>query len=316
MFTNGIYSINNDEIYLYNILNLPVNASESDIKKSYKKLILKYHPDKNKDKNATEKFIKIQNAYEKLKNKKLQNNNKNLENNKLLQIYEIIKILNINLLKINFDKLIKILKKKINFSNFTNFSNLELNLNNLSTLTLLDIHITIDFTLQQYYNNEYIKLTYDRATKNKFIENIYPIDKQQIYENEGETIDINSVDYNGSVIIKINIINLVDINNIEYHIINNDLYAKINSNIIQNNVIKLNFFNNQIIEFNLNNTCSPCFGSANTAVDRPKSATLWVSGGTERHMIPTKRQEIPDITSNEFGNIYKFENFGLPYYNN
>ena len=33
-------------------------------------------------------------------------------------------------------------------------------------------------------------------------------------------------------------------------------------------------------------------------------------------MIPTKRQEIPDITSNEFGNIYKFENFGLPYYNN
>jgi DnaJ-class molecular chaperone len=288
MFTDDIYSINNDEIYLYNILNLPVNASDSDIKKSYKKLILKYHPDKNKNENASEEFIKIKNAYEKLKNKKFNtNNNKNIKNNKLLQIYEIIKILNINLLKINFDKLIKILKKKINFNNFNNFNNfdnfnnfnnLELNLNNLSNLTLLDINVTIDFTLQQYYNNNYIKFSYDRATKNKFIENIYPIDKQQIYENEGETIDINNTDYNGNVIIKINITNLVDINNIEYHIINNDLYAKINNNNIKNNIIKLNFFNNEIEEFNLNN--------------------------------------ISNTTSNEFGNIYKINNFGLPYYDN
>jgi hypothetical protein len=270
---NDIYSIFDDELYLYKILDLPINASESDIKKSYKKLILKYHPDKNKDKNASEEFIKIKNAYEKLKNKKINNSNKNLKNNKLFEIVELIKILNINLLKINFDKLIKILKNKINFNNFIN---LDLNLNTLSNLTLLDINITLDFTLKQYYNNKYTKICYNRATKDKFIENIYPIDKQQIYENEGEIIDIDNIDYNGNVIVKINIVNFIH-DNIEYHVINNDLYSKINYNNIQNNIIKINFLNDELMEFNLNNI---------------------------------------NFENNEFGNIYKFNNFGLPYYDN
>lgn len=35
------------------------SASEADIKKAYKKLSKKYHPDKNKEPGAEEKFVEI-----------------------------------------------------------------------------------------------------------------------------------------------------------------------------------------------------------------------------------------------------------------
>ncbi len=53
------------ESYL-RILELNKNASESDIKKSFRKLALLYHTDKNPNPEAHEKFILICQAYEKL----------------------------------------------------------------------------------------------------------------------------------------------------------------------------------------------------------------------------------------------------------
>jgi curved DNA-binding protein CbpA len=49
---------------LYEILELKPTASELDIKKAYLRLVKIYHPDRNKTKNAIDKFQKIQSAYE------------------------------------------------------------------------------------------------------------------------------------------------------------------------------------------------------------------------------------------------------------
>ena len=47
----------------YETLGINKNSSNDEIKKSYKKLALKYHPDRNKEKDAEEKFKEISEAY-------------------------------------------------------------------------------------------------------------------------------------------------------------------------------------------------------------------------------------------------------------
>ena len=50
----------------YRILGLSPTASEEDIKKAYRNLAKQWHPDVNKSPEATEKFKKINQAYETL----------------------------------------------------------------------------------------------------------------------------------------------------------------------------------------------------------------------------------------------------------
>lgn len=58
----------------YEILGVSKDASEADIKKSYRKLAMKYHPDRSKEPGASEKFKEISEAYAVLsdKNKRAQ----------------------------------------------------------------------------------------------------------------------------------------------------------------------------------------------------------------------------------------------------
>ena len=60
---NNIINIDS-QIDLYELLEINSNSSDEQIKKAWKKLALKYHPDKNKSPEATQKFTDINNAYE------------------------------------------------------------------------------------------------------------------------------------------------------------------------------------------------------------------------------------------------------------
>ena len=54
----------------YQTLGIPKASNEEEIKKAYRRMALRFHPDKNKEANAEDKFKEVAEAYEVLSDPK------------------------------------------------------------------------------------------------------------------------------------------------------------------------------------------------------------------------------------------------------
>lgn len=75
----------------YNILQVPVTATRSEIKKAYHKLAIQYHPDKCTDSDAQDKFIKIKMAYDILLDDDKRKQYDGMSNDMKYKLFDLVK---------------------------------------------------------------------------------------------------------------------------------------------------------------------------------------------------------------------------------
>lgn len=75
----------------YEILGLDNGASKSEIKKAFRELTIKYHPDKSSDPDCKEKFQEIKAAYEILYNDEKRNHYDSMTNEEKSELFDLIK---------------------------------------------------------------------------------------------------------------------------------------------------------------------------------------------------------------------------------
>lgn len=244
---------------LYELLEIEPNSSNDKIKKAWKKLALKYHPDKNNNKSC-QKFLKIKYAYDILSDensrseydKKVQFNN--MFNTNFSNGFDIFDV-NLKKYLSNFidsteiDVIVKLgLHKKEIINNF--FFNGHCKNFDDFIHKLTDIEIVLDYNLKDVWECNQKIVQYSRFTTDEFEELIIPIDFDQVYENEGEQIIINNIKYRGNLSIKINIINTY-YNGENYYVFDNDLYILIDKKRIIDNKFTIKFLDGNKYKFNI-----------------------------------------------------------------
>jgi DnaJ-class molecular chaperone len=247
-----------ENIDLYGILELDNNCTKSDIRKSYKRLILKYHPDKHNVNNMTtttttnestidNMFIKIKYAYEVLydDNKRYEYDmyklyTQDYKGHVKIKGYEkLIKLINLIKNK-NIVEIINFIKN-IKNSDYDKFFNaiitkdynyiLNILFNNNST----DITYNHKCNLEEVYYNHEITITIKRNTKNDFITTILP--KSIMFKGEGVG--------NGDLYINITITKKIYYG-ITYNILYNDLYTSFPKSCIIDNILTFTFIDKNV----------------------------------------------------------------------
>jgi DnaJ-class molecular chaperone len=188
----------------YHILELPIDASQNDIKKSYRRLALLYHPDKYR--GSDEHFKKVNLAYQILSDfelKKDYDSKINYDEQPYDLIQSIISKNKLNIINSLFGYIYDDnddLKNDINTFNFSNMYN------NIKCKFNLNINNEISVNLKDIYLNNTIKLNIKRKINKKISNYILKInpdvyDEELFYENLGDEESF----LKGNLIIKINL---------------------------------------------------------------------------------------------------------------
>jgi DnaJ-class molecular chaperone len=216
----------------YEILNITPDATRDEIKVAYRKLALKYHPDKCKDDDAEQKFKRIHAAYEILSDPDKRKKYDSLNNEQKLQYYdELMEYINIsypnltsyitNVVKLFYDNEDE-LRTDINTFDFNSIYNKIMNkipdlidqpLTNPIIKKHMDLDIigTINIPLIDRYMNRYKKLKINRTSRDAIYINVPLRELRYICYQEGELNSLNEI---GNIVINIEII--PDINFFEY----------------------------------------------------------------------------------------------------
>ena len=265
----------NEEFNLYDILEVNQNSTKQQIKNSYKKLILKYHPDKNitMDNNFDyQKFIKIRYAYEILiddekrkdyDDKINQPSSEEEPNSTYRNVYSetyhqiIDKLYNYfkndpdNQNK-SYKNIISIIKNKIK-----NIDSVKKYLS-MVDFNLLDINATVNYSLRGIYFNKNKNIKIKKITSTDVVEkNINPFIftyKDGIlnhkFQKEGEMISFMDNNIYGDLNINL-FIKKSTYFGIDYNVLGRDIYTTFSSQNIKYGFLYFTFIDGNYYSFNI-----------------------------------------------------------------
>lgn len=213
----------------YSILGIPLSASKDDIRKAYKNLSLKYHPDKNDSPDSTNKFIEIKTAYELLINNTTKNHYDSASIHKQTQIINSLYNLFLSLIS-NINQ--NITTNKNIPTTKDNIINNKKSLDELN-MSMLDISDIITCSLKDRYLDKYSIIKVKRVTKHS-IQLFVPLkDNITIFFNDGETYESK----HGDIIIYV-------------HVLTDDKFTELDCNLYTHIEIDLyNYLYGGIIHF-------------------------------------------------------------------